>query len=147
MEWFVFKVADEYLGIAAANVYRVVEDPTITPVPLMPSCHMGLIYYRGEIFDVIDVVGLLKDGKAVPEGRRRAILVKWSEKKLALVPDDIMGILWVRDGKDTGTVYANGEYAARFVTPEQIWNRLSGLSYGHPEIPEDLSSRVEKISR
>ncbi|RLC27565.1 MAG: hypothetical protein DRH56_02335 [Deltaproteobacteria bacterium] len=145
MEWFIFKAADEHLGIEVGNIYRVVEDPAITPVPLMPSCHMGLTYYRGEIFDVIDIVRLLKEKRATPAGRARAILLKWSGKNLALVPDGVSGLLWVGEGKDTGTVYSEGEYVVRLVTPEQIWDQLSGLSYGHPEIPEDLHPGIEKI--
>nr|HID58293.1 hypothetical protein [Desulfobacterales bacterium] len=51
------------LLIVALNIYLVVNDFRITPVALVPSCHIGLIYYHGEVFDVIHVGGLPSDKK------------------------------------------------------------------------------------
>ena len=134
LEWFAFKAADEYLGIEARHVYRVVEDVRIAPVPLATHCHLGLIYYRGEMFDVIDVVSLLGKRKAGMKDNFRIILVKWSDKKLALVPDGIVGLLWIEDGKNTDTVYTGGNYTVRLVTPEYIWSTLLKLTYGPDKI-------------
>ena len=134
MEWFAFKAADEYFGIDARHVYRVVEDARIAPVPLAPPCHLGLVYYRGEMFDVIDIVNLLGKRKAGMKDNFRLILVKWSDKKLALVPDGIVGLLWIEDGKNTDTVYVGGNYTARLVTPEYIWSTLLKLPYGPDKI-------------
>jgi chemotaxis signal transduction protein len=134
LEWFAFKAADEYFGIDARHVYRVVEDDRIASVPLAPPCHLGLVYYRGEMFDVIDIVSLLGKRKAGMKDNFRIILVKWSDKKLALVPDGIVGLLWIEDGKDTDTVYVGGNYTARLVTPEYIWSTLLKLPYGPDKI-------------
>jgi chemotaxis signal transduction protein len=134
VEWFTFKVVDEYLGIEARHVYRVIEDARITPVPLSPSCHLGLTNYRGQLFDVIDAVNLLGKRNSVATDNRRIILLKWSDKRLALVPDQILGLLWVVDGKDTDTVYAEGNYAIRRVSPETIWSTLLNLAYGPDKI-------------
>lgn len=134
MELFTFKAADEYFGIDARHVYRVVEDARITPVPLAPPSHLGLMYYRGELFDVIDVVNLLGKRKENLNNKDRIILVKWSDKRMALVPDGIVGLLWIEDEKDTDTVYEGVNYTARRVTPEYIWSTLLKLSYGPDKI-------------
>ena len=129
MEWFAFKAGDEYLGIEAQYIHRVVDEIKITPVPLLPPCHRGLMYYRGEVFDVIDIGGLLGKSKAAgppasqasPPAKQseaararalragnensRIILLKWSHKKLALAPDKIIGLIWVEDNKGKETVY------------------------------------------
>lgn len=157
MEWFAFKAGDEYLGIEAQYIHRVVDEVKVTPVPLVPDCHRGLMYYRGEVFDVIHIGSLLGQREAVyppaSGGRWRAglenfriILMKWSSKKLALVPDKIIGLIWVDDSKREQTVYAPStarlspaerddggqeeEYIVRLIAPEHIWEKVSELSYG-----------------
>jgi chemotaxis signal transduction protein len=155
MEWLAFKAGDEYLGIEAQYIHRVVDEVKVTPVPLVPSCYIGLIYYRGEMFDVIDIGSLLGQREVVappasPEqaGKEnsRIILVKWSHKKLALVPDKIIGLIWVEDTEERHTVYAPSppglspderdnagqeeEYTVRLITPDHIWEKVSELSYG-----------------
>jgi chemotaxis signal transduction protein len=134
LELFTFKAADEYFGIDARHVYRVVEDARITPVPLAPPSHLGLMYYRGELFDVIDVVSLLGKRKEDLKDKYRIILIKWSDKKMALVPDGIVGLLWIENGKNTDTVYDGVNYTARRVTPEYIWSTLLKLPYGPDKI-------------
>ncbi|MBW1701850.1 MAG: chemotaxis protein CheW [Deltaproteobacteria bacterium] len=142
MELFVFKSAEEYLGIEAHYVYRVVEEIQITPVPMTPPYHLGLIYYRGELFEVIDIVGLLGSGKAEFKGNPRIILLKWSDKKLALISDRISGLLWIEDGKGRGTIFTEGNHSVRLVTPEHIWSKLLKLPYGPSKISKDLQSGV-----
>ena len=138
MECFTFKAADKYLGIEARHIHRVVDEATITPVPLLPFCHLGLLFYRGELFDVIDIGHLLgqeKGPKSSGErGNYRAILLKWSQRKLALVPDEIIGITWIEDNNGEEGVYFQGGYKIQVITPEHIWEMLSGFSYGYRKI-------------
>lgn len=135
MEWFAFKAGDEYLGIEAQYIHRVVDEVKVTPVPLVPDCHRGLMYYRGEVFDVIHIGSLLGQGGAVYLENSRIILMKWSTRKLALVPDHIIGLICVGDTKREQTAYApddghKKEYALRLIAPEHIWEKVSELSYG-----------------
>lgn len=154
MEWFAFKGGDEYLGIEAQYIHRVVDEVKVTPVPLVPDCHRGLMYYRGEVFDVIHIGSLLGQREAVyppasPESSRwragdenpRIILLKWSSKKLALAPDHIIGLVSVEDNKRGQTVYAPSpaerddggqkeKYVVRLIAPDHIWEKVSELSYG-----------------
>ena len=101
MELFAFQAGNEILGIPPQQVVRVVENAAITPVPLMPPCYLGLLAHRGELFDVIDVSCLLYLGTAVARSQPRIILTKWSSRRLALVPDRILGLVWPAD--NTGT--------------------------------------------
>ncbi|MBL7211686.1 MAG: chemotaxis protein CheW [Desulfobacteraceae bacterium] len=138
MECFTFKAADKYLGIEARHIHRVVDEATITPVPLLPLCHLGLLYVRGELFDVIDIGHLLGQEKgSKPSADRenyRAILLKWSQGKLALVPDEIIGITWIEDNNGEEGVYFQEGYKIQVITPEHIWEMLSGFSYGYRKI-------------
>ncbi|MBW1691054.1 MAG: chemotaxis protein CheW [Deltaproteobacteria bacterium] len=154
MEWFAFKAADKYLGIEAQYIHRVVDEVKVTPVPLVPHCHMGVMYYRGEVFDVIHIGSLLGQREALypptsPEpasgGRWRAglensriILMKWPSKKLALLPDKIIGLIWVEDNKREQTVYA----------PRSP--RMSAIDAGQarpPRKPARLPSRARRPGR
>jgi len=105
MELFAFQAGKQVLGIPPREVIRVVENVPITPVPLMPPCYLGLIYHRGEVFDVVDVNCLLYLGTAVARNRPRIILTKWSSRRLALVPDRILGLVWPASeaGNHTGS--------------------------------------------
>ncbi|MCP4667329.1 MAG: chemotaxis protein CheW [Deltaproteobacteria bacterium] len=138
MEWFTFQARKEVLGIDAQHVYRVVDDVKVTPVPLTPECHLGLIYYRGELFTVIDIINMLGYGKANVEKNAPIILVKWSDKNLALVSDQIGGLLWIEDEAETLSTYGKGNHTVRPITPETIWNTLLKFSYGPDQIPEDF---------
>jgi hypothetical protein len=97
MELLSFKAAGEYMGMEAQYVHRIVNEVNLTPLPLVPSPYMGLIYYRGEVFDVIHIGSLLKGVEARYDETTRVIILKWASKKLAVVPDHIIGLVWVED--------------------------------------------------
>ena len=138
MEWFAFQAREEVLGLDAQYVYRVVDDAKITPVPLTPECLLGLTYYRGELYTVIDMVNMLGHGRVNSESDTPIVLVRWLEKKLALVSDAIVGLLWIEDEAGSLSTYSNGDYTVRLISPEYIWNTLLKLSHGPDEIPKDL---------
>ena len=79
---------------------------------------------------MIDIVHLLGHGNADLEKNFRIILVKWSDKKLALVTDEIIGLFWVDDAEDNKTLIRKESYTVRLITPEVIWEKLLSLSYG-----------------
>ncbi len=138
MECLTFKAAGRHLGIEIRYIHRVVDEFTITPVPLLPSCHLGLLYYRGELFDVIDLGNLLEERKDVKPGavgkNHRIILLKWNQKNLALVPDEIIGLNRVEDRKEEDGFNSQGELKIELITPDHIWEMLSGLSYGYGKV-------------
>lgn len=138
MEWFTFKVGDEHFGIETQYIYRVVDDVKVTPVPLTPACHMGVIYYRGELFDVLHLGRLLKGEKVQEKQGRWTILMKWSGKRLALVPDKVIGLLWIEDQDRRQTVSSREKDAIRFIKPEYLWNKILELSYGYQQISKNF---------
>ncbi len=138
MEFITFKAADRYFGIETQHIHRVLDDFRVTPVPFLPFCHLGLLYYRGELFDVIDIGALFgreKGSQAVATGQDyRVILLKWLQRKLALVPDEIVGLNWIEDHKEGKEIYSEEGYNIELITPDHIWGMLSGLSYGYHKV-------------
>ena len=130
MQWFTFKAAGEYLAIEARHIYRVIDEVKVTPVPLVPSCYMGMIYCRGDLFDVIEVGALLGQRRTTPKKDPLIILLRWSHKRLAVVPDKITGLIWIEDSGEHRAVYTQGEYNFLLLTPDDIWKRVSELPYG-----------------
>lgn len=140
MKLFVFKAKNKYIGIESEYVYRIIDDYKITPVCLTPKCYAGLIFYRGELFDVINI-GLLLDYFEHSENiyniydesaqNLRIIIIKWHNKKLAVIPDEIIGLIWI-DGNSEGlNSYRHEDKDINLITPDYIWKKLLELSYGY----------------
>jgi len=133
MDCFIFEAAGKYLGIEARYIHRVVDDAKPAPVPLLPPPHIGIIYDRGDLFDVIDVGRLLGDERPSPSDNKTpyVILLKWDHRKLGLIPDRIAGIKWIQDTDPSQTVFTREGYTIQMITPGEIWKMLSDLPYGH----------------
>ena len=130
MDIFIFEAANHYIGIEAKYIYRIADSVIIVPVPLMPACYEGLIYYRGDLFDVIDMGRLMESEALTPRDDPYIILLKWDAGKLGLIPDRIVGMQWVENHAGTGTVFNKKGDSVTLTTPDEIWNKLAGLSYG-----------------
>ncbi|MDP3285180.1 MAG: chemotaxis protein CheW [Desulfobacterales bacterium] len=133
MKLFVFKSKDEFIGIESDYVHRIIDDSKITPVPLTPESYTGLLYHRGELFDVINMrlPGYPADGSAETT---RIIILKWLDKKLAVIPDEIVGMIWIDDNSGNKNEYYHEERKIRLMKPDDIWKKLSELSYGPHKI-------------
>lgn len=140
MKIFVFKAKNKYMGIESEYVYRIIDDYKITPVCLTPKCYAGLIFYRGELFDVINIRLLFErsgyseniDDESVKN--QRIIIIKWHNKKLAIIPDEIIGMIWI-DGKSEGlNSYYHENKEINLITPDHIWKKLQELSYGYQQV-------------
>ncbi len=138
MECITFKAADRYFAIEARHAHRVLDDVRVTPMPLLPPCHLGLLYYRGELFDVIDIGTLFgrERGDEVNAGTKNylVMLLKWSQRKLALIADEIVGLTWVGDSKGEEGALSQEDGKFELITPEHIWEMLSRLSYGYHKV-------------
>ena len=145
MKLFAFQAGNDNLGIPPSQVVRIVESVPITPVPLMPPCYLGLIYHRGELFDVVDVNCLLYLGTAVARNQPRIILTKWSDRRLALVPDRILGLVWPAtnspdagspkfdhhgSGKSATTAVMEVEKPPRLLNLDALWESLETWFHG-----------------
>jgi chemotaxis signal transduction protein len=140
MKLFVFKAKDKYIGIESEYIYRVIDDYKVTPVCLTPKSYAGLIFYRGELFDVINFRLLLGDSEdsecAYNELilNQRLIIVKWHNKKLALIPDEIVGMIWIEDNCEELSMYHYEDKNIHLIKPDYIWKKLLELSYGYQQI-------------
>lgn len=130
MECFIFEAAEKCLGIETGYIYRIADDIQITPVPLAPPCYRGLIYFRGDLFDVTDVGSLMGKERSLPNRNPYLILLKWGQRKLGLISDKIIGITWIEDNNGSRTVFTKEGRTVELITPEKIWKILSELPYG-----------------
>ena len=130
MDIFIFEAAGHYFGIEARYIYRIADGVVIVPVPLMPGCYEGLIYYRGDLFDVVDMGRLMENEVSTLHDDPYIILLKWNAGKLGLIPDRFVGMKWVEDNGGTGTVFNERGDVVKLMTPDEIWSKLAGLAYG-----------------
>ncbi len=130
MDIFIFEAAGHYVAIEAQYVYRVADNVDIVPVPLVPDCYEGLLYYRGDLFDVVDMGRLLEKDAAVLHDDPCIILLKWDTGKLGLIPDRILGMRWVDGDNGSPVIIGQEGNSAKLMAPEEIWKRLAELSYG-----------------
>ncbi|MDZ7699607.1 MAG: chemotaxis protein CheW [Deltaproteobacteria bacterium] len=134
MEYFVFKVRDRYFAIGAHYVYRIVDDLMVTPVPLLPACYEGLSYYRGELFDVVNADIIVGKEKEASKKSAYIILLKWDQHNLGLIPDHIVGLKWIDEENPQETDLMVDGLLVKVVTPEAVWQSISGMDYGPEKI-------------
>jgi chemotaxis signal transduction protein len=166
MKCLTFRASNEYFGMEVHYISRVEEEVKVTPVPFLPPYHLGLMYYRGELFDVIHIQSLLKQEEPACEAglrgdsavesslpsssgahetyygldpapiRRspRVILIKWSDKRLALIPDEVIGLIWIENDNGKHPVYMHGDYVVNLINPEEMWKRLTEFPYGSDKV-------------
>jgi len=130
MECFIFEAAEKCLGIEIEYIYRIADDIQVTPVPLAPPCYRGVIYFRGDLFDVVDVGSLMGGERSLLNGNPYIILLKWGQRKLGLISDKIIGITWIEDNNGSQTVFTKEGRTVELITPEEIYKILSKLAYG-----------------
>ena len=134
MEIVAFSIDGRLYGLDAQHVNRVIEKVNIFSAPFMPKCHIGLLFYRGELYDVINAGILFNQKTSVMDPHSRIILLKWSRNKLAIIPDVVVGLVQIDEHAiDQGTSTAHGKMID-LITPDSLWTRLLYLSYGPGKI-------------
>lgn len=134
MKMFTFEIAGSLMGLEARHVYRVLEGVSVTPVCFTPSAYMGLIYYRGELFDAVDVARLLERPDESAPGEERFIVVRWSSRKMALFVRAISGLLWIESEQGKETCCTEDGRAVEVLLPERLWDKLRSLPYGPVQV-------------
>lgn len=61
-----FSVGEEQFAIEARFVIGIGPMPEITPVPDLPAVFLGVVNHAGEVLTVIDLLGVLSDGRTSP---------------------------------------------------------------------------------
>ena len=64
----------------------------------------------------------------------RIILLKWGSKKIGLIADKIIGLVWINDVGEEQKDYDMGEYSLSFIEPDDIWDLVGGFSDGSDKI-------------
>ncbi len=134
MKLFAFEIGEELLGLEARYVHRVLEGLCVTPVCFAPSGYMGLVYYRGELFDVVDLAGLLEKDEPDAEEKKRFVLIRWSSRKMAIAVGSIAGLLWLPDNGQNDVCYTEDGRPVRILAPDRIWKKLMGQPYGPGQV-------------
>jgi len=134
MEIVAFSIDGRLYGLDAQHVNRVIENVKIFSAPFMPKCHIGLLFYRGELYDVIDAGILFNQKISLVNSHSRIILMKWNRNKLAIIPDVVVGLVRIDDQAiHQGASTAHGQ-KIDLITPDSLWTRLLKLSYGPGKI-------------
>jgi hypothetical protein len=132
-EIFAFRAADHMVGVEASDVYRVIDGADMTPVPMMPPFYLGVVYHRGELFDVLDAGSVLYSASPRHSTKNlRMVLLKWKGRRLALVPDAVEGLLgpYAAAGEGRGSL--------QVIDPESIHERALELYDGFKQIRKDI---------
>jgi chemotaxis signal transduction protein len=130
MHALTFEIGKDLMGIDLGCVYRILENVPVIPVCFAPPAYLGLIAYRGEIFDAVDPAVSLQTSSADPNGDRRFILLRWSGHHLALAVGKIDGLLRMPDKETASPRFLKSRRPVNLLTPEQIWRRMRELPYG-----------------
>ena len=134
MEYLVFKRSGLIIGIEIEHIRQVVADVTVAPVPFTSPGYMGLIYYRGELFDVVDLGVILGKKHAIKSKKNLNILLKWDQKGIALAADEIIGLKSLKEGDSEPKGCTLESIQIKIITPEHIWKMLSELPYGPRQV-------------
>lgn len=134
MEYLIFNRSGFCLGIEIEHIRQVVNDVTVAPVPLSPPGYAGLIYHRGELFEVADLGVINGKENATESVRNLNILLKWNQKGIALTADKIIGLRSMEEGDNELESSTLEGKPIKIITPERVWKMLSELSYGPRQI-------------
>jgi len=138
MDVLTFQVGGKWYGLDAGIVHRVVEDYIVYPVPMMPVFHKGLIFYRGDLYDVIDL-GVLLGRK--PAAGSRLMLFRWRHHAMAFLADVIGSIRLLEDRSKDRIVLETGEIV-HILSIERWIERIVNNGHGSGEIQADLPAGI-----
>ena len=89
-----FVVGTVRYAVSIAHVKEVLRPLPIAPVPRAPSAVVGVADYRGEIAVVLDLRQYFgASGEPTDEARSRWIVLRLAALSLALLVDDVLGVV------------------------------------------------------
>lgn len=78
----VFNVGEEYYGIVSDQLLKIIAEQIVTPIPFAPSIFLGMMYYSGDIWPVLNGGALFQTSNdAISEN---LILLEHKQQKVAL---------------------------------------------------------------
>jgi purine-binding chemotaxis protein CheW len=95
-----FRIAEEWYAVEAADVREIFQDYEITPIPCVPEFVMGVVNVRGEILSVTDIARMMRLGSVSGEGSGvpPAVVIANARVTAALIVDEIGDIVEVEHG-------------------------------------------------
>lgn len=138
MDVLTFQIDKAWFGLDAALVQRVVEEQGVYSIPCMPAMHRGLLFYRGELFDVIDL-GWIFHG--APAQGKRLMLVKWKMYAFAFLADAI-GQIRIGEADATGRIVLGNGDGIRLLAMDRLIETILENCHGPGEIPADIFAGI-----
>lgn len=88
-QYLTFTLADEVFAVGTRSVREIIEYGHLTPVPMMPSCVLGVINLRGGVVPIMDLRQRLGAGNTAISRRSCIVILEVERDDLR----QVMGIL------------------------------------------------------
>ncbi|GAC1032930.1 chemotaxis protein CheW [Pseudomonas sp. No.21] len=88
-QYLTFTLADEVFAVGTRSVREIIEYGHLTPVPMMPSCVLGVINLRGGVVPIMDLRQRLGAGHTAISRRSCIVILEVERDDLR----QVMGIL------------------------------------------------------
>lgn len=98
-EYFVFRVGGLALGVGSSEVREVTRLSSLTPLPRAPAFVLGVVSHRGEVFPLVDLLGLLGQGERRAVPRTRLFVASVGRSVVGFVVDDVEGLRSIDDAE------------------------------------------------
>ncbi len=90
-KYLIFLVDDLKLGVDAEYVVEILNNHTITYLPMVPGYIQGIFNMRGQIIPIMDI--RMRLGKNVPEGDALLIVLDYNDTQLGILVDAVDQII------------------------------------------------------
>lgn len=91
-QYIVFKSNDEKMAIDIDCIERIIEYIDPKKIPEGSEYLLGVIQYNSQVIPIIDLTFRLYGKKMEKSLTTKTVIVRWQDKVIGLVVDDIMGI-------------------------------------------------------
>ena len=87
--YLIFVIGDLKLGVDADYVVEILNNHTVTYLPMMPDYILGIYNMRGQIIPILDI--RLRLGKPSKEGDSLLIVLNYNNMQLGILVDSEIG--------------------------------------------------------
>lgn len=132
----VLRIGEQEYALAVDAVREVIEAPPVTQVPMAPRAVAGVAAVRGEIIPVLDL-GVRLHGRRTETARRIVVVETPGEGRVALLADDVVGMIQAQSEEAIGPVPADG--------PQDLAPGLAAGLYPHAEDRVIVVLRLDRV--
>ena len=93
LQWVVFSIAEERLGVPATRIQEIVRYPEVTMLPEMPKFVKGVMNLRGKIIPVMDLQERFALPAAASNAARRVMIAIFGEQLVGLGVHAVVGVV------------------------------------------------------